>query len=157
MMSPYYHSPHRTAGGPPMEFEFVTDTDSVMQILKLWNVRLLESIPPSQPEFKTTPTISTKHSSKERRSFRTPKATPLVPDNDLKRAGSFSKMHTLGTGQLAGAALPGRRSWGGSNEIYPPPVPLSGGQLSQDSVFNSLTAPPPLPPRPEESDSDDPD
>ena len=157
MMSPYYHSPHRTSGGPPMEFEFVTDADSVMQILKLWNVRLLESIPPSQPEFKTTPTISTKHSSKERRSFRTPKAAPLVPDNDLKRAGSFSKMHTLGTGQLAGAALPGRRSWGGSNEIYPPSVPPSGSQLSQDSVFNSLTAPPPLPPRPEESDSDDPD
>lgn len=144
-----------------MEFEFVTDAGSVMQILKLWNVRLLESIPPSQPEFNTTPTIKSKHSSsKERRSFRTPKAAPLVPDNDLKRAGSFSKMHTLGTGQLqvAGAALPGRRSWGGSNEIYPPPVP-SGSQLSQDSVFNSLTSPPPLPPRPEpeESDSDDPD
>ena len=140
-----------------MEFEFVTDAGSVMQILKLWNIRLLESIPPSQPEFKTTPTITTKHSaSKERRSFRTPKAAPLVPDNDLKRAGSFSKMHTLGTGQLVAGALPGRRSWGGSNEIYPPPVP-SGSQLSQDSVFNSLTAPPPLPPRPEESDSDDPD
>ncbi len=142
-----------------MEFEFFTDADSVMQILKLWNVRLLESIPPSQPDFKTTPTITTKHSSsKERRSFRTPKAAPLVPDNDLKRAGSFSKMHTLGTGQLVagGATLPGRRSWGGSNEIYPSPVP-SGSQLSQDSVFSSLTAPPPLPPRPEESDSDDPD
>ena len=149
---------HRASGGPPMEFEFVTDAGSVMQILKLWNIRLLESIPPSQPEFNTTPTITSKHnSSKERRSFRTPKAAPLVPDNDLKRAGSFSKMHTLGTGQLVGGtALPGRRSWGGSNEIYPPPV-TSGSQLSQESVFNSLTSPPPLPPRPEESDSDDPD
>ena len=141
-----------------MEFEFITDASSVMQILKLWNIRLLESIPPSQPQFNTTPTLTSKHSSsKERRSFRTPKSSPVVQDNDLKRAGSFSKMHTLGIGQLVGgAALPGRRSWGGSNEIYPSPVP-SGSQLSQDSVFNSLTFPPPLPPRPEESDSDDPD
>ena len=139
-----------------MEFEFVTDANSAMQILKLWNIRLLESIPPSQ-HFSDTPTLTTKHnSSKERCSFRTPKAAPIVQDNDLKRAGSFSKMHTLGTGLVGMAALPGRRSWGGSNEIYPSPVP-SGGQLSQDSVFNSLTSPPPLPPRPEESDSDDPD
>ena len=154
-MSSYFH---RASAGPPMEFEFVTDASSVMQILKLWNIRLLESIPPSQPQFNTTPTFTSKHnSSKERRSFRTPKAAPIVQDNDLKRAGSFSKMHTLGTGQLVnGAALPGRRSWGGSNELYPPPVP-SGSQLSQESVFNSLTSPPPLPPRPEESDSDDPD
>ena len=65
-------------------------------------------------------------------------------------------MHTLSTGAAVGGVLPGRRSWGGSNEIYPPPPP-SGGQLSQESVFNSLTSPPPLPPRPEESDSDEED
>ena len=64
-------------------------------------------------------------------------------------------MHTLGTG-IVGGVLPGRRSWGGSNEIYPPPIP-SGSQLSQDSMFSSLTSPPPLPPRPEESDSDEED
>lgn len=129
-----------------------------MQILKLWNIRLLESIPPTQQNFRdaTSFTSSKNHSSKERRSFRTPKAAPIVKD-DLKRAGSFSKMHTLGTGMIgAAAALPGRRSWGGSNEIYPPPIP-SGSQLSQESMFNSLTSPPPLPPRPEESDSDEED
>ena len=140
-----------------MEFEFVTDANSAMEILKLWNVRLLESIPRTQQCFREPAAFaSSKHqSSKERRSFRTPKATPIVNENDLRRAGSFSKMHTLGTG-LASAALNGRRSWGGSNEIYPPPIP-SGNQLSQDSVFNSLTSAPPLPPRPEESDSDEED
>ena len=148
---------NRAAGGPPTEFEFVTDANSAMQILKLWNIRLLESIPRTQQRFSEPAafTTSKNHSSKERRSFRTPKAAPAINDNDLRRTGSFSKMHTLGTG-LVGAALPGRRSWGGSNEIYPPPIP-SGSQLSQDSMFNSLTSPPPLPPRPEESDSDEDD
>ena len=129
-----------------------------MQILKLWNIRLLESIAHTQQHFSDAkPLTSSKHqSSKERRSFRTPKATHV--DSEIKRAGSFSKMHTLGTGINVGA-LPGRRSWGGSNEIYPPSIPSAGSQLSQDSMFNSLTSPPPLPPRPEESesDSDDPD
>ena len=140
--------------------------ESVMERDKLvsW---LLESIPPScsQPECKATPTISTKHSlSLERQSFWRPYRqrfqfffTSLVSDNDnLKQAGSFSKIHTFGSGQQvprAGAALSGQRSWGSSNS---PPVSPSVSQLLHDSVFNSLTLLPPLPPRPEESDSDDP-
>ncbi|XP_064395222.1 serine/arginine repetitive matrix protein 1-like isoform X2 [Halichondria panicea] len=152
-----------SGSGPPMEFEFITDKEKAVQILKVWNVRLLESIPGDPQklnEISLTSSVTagggkTKRSSRKTKSFksRERRIEPQQPDDVVKRTSSFARFSTYGTGLGSTALsqpLPGQRtSW----TDFPD---------SQDSYFGrfgpGVSSPPPLPARPvESSDEDDPD
>ena len=137
-----------------------------VQILKVWNIRLLESIPgdPQQlNEISSSLTTAvtagggkaSRHARKSK-SFKEKDKRLSDSDETLKRAGSFSRFNSYGTGAtIGGMALsqgsqPITRSFRDVHARSWTDLPDS-----QESYFS----PPPLPPRPVESssDEDDPD
>ena len=164
--------------GSSMDFEFVTDKESAVQILKMWNIRLLESIPcnPQQlNEISSSLTAASggKKSKRSSRSFRDKHMHMIDPTENsdpIQRAGSFSRIASYGTnvtlggvglsqGSVVSHPLPRNhrdsrgRSWteAGDQDTFFTPIRFSSGRMS--------TSPPPLPSRPVESssDEDDPD
>ncbi len=157
-----------SGSGPHLEFEFVATTkEQAVQILKLWNVRLLESIP-GQPHSINDISLSsavmhtggkTKRKSK---SFKDKDRRIENQEDLLQRTSSFSRFNSYGTGLSVGSSTLSQGS-----------QPIAAGQRiswnefsleSQDSSYSSrfgpgASSPPPLPPRPVESssDEDDPD
>lgn len=165
-----------------MDFEFVTDKESAVQILKMWNIRLLESIPCNPQQLNEISSSLTgasggkksKRSSQKSRSFRD-KNMHMIDSTDnnepIKRAGSFSRIASYGTNvTLGGVGL-------SQGSVVSQPLPPRNHRTSrgtswteivdQESFFTPIrfgsgrmsTSPPPLPSRPIESssDEDDPD
>ena len=160
----------------------MTSNDSAMQILKLWNIRLLESIPCNAQQLNEISNfLNTGSEEPKKKGSRRSKTYRSSESGSVQRASSFSKSQTLSTGVLAGGAtlsqgsnfgppLPAlpvsrnqqARSWGGPSDHH-----STAGILSQESFFSAgrlglgsarmSTSPPPLPPRPEESSSDEED
>ncbi len=151
-----------TGSGPQMEFEFVTDSMSARQIMKLWSIAVMEAASPGRrnelSNFIIAKTKTKTPADRKSKSFRMGKTRDA--SDHLKRTGSLPRSRTL-------EAKKGRHN--------PPPPKLSGGRghftntwsssqtdsgiLSQDSVFSFQpgpnVSPPPLPARPESSDEDD--
>ncbi len=147
-----------------------------MDILKMWNMRLLESISyPSSQELiiegslslqnNSTLTKEKKGKASKSKSFRSTKNASIKKESDpLRRADSLNKLHSYRTdinGSGGGGASQGgirigglpplpreanTKSWGGPEDLSD----LGGGNLrnlSQDSFFGLVVDPPPLPPR----------
>lgn len=160
-----------------MEFEFTTDHNTAIQVLKQWNIKLLESIPstcsdklneissflnqPSSPSSSKIDRLKSRE--KQSWSFRRPKRPSVKDERLMRRTGSFSVDTTLsvrGTSTSMPHSI--RESLTQSFESSNP-----SGVLSQESFFTTHVGPngtmstfgPPLPPRPAEisSDEDDPD
>jgi len=168
---PSFPPPRISSSGPQMEFEFNTDHNTAIQVLKLWNICLLESIPSSSSpeklnEISSFLNMSTsskndrlRNSERTSLSFRRSKKPPK--EELVKRADSFSANTTLST-KGTPPTVPHRsresltKSWGYSSDTLP-------GVLSQDSFFNPRVrpnglmsiSPPPLPRRPDENSSDE--
>lgn len=161
-----------------MEFEFTTDHNTAIQVLKQWNIKLLESIPSTcsdklneissflnQPSSPSSSLKIDRLKSREKQSwsFRRPKRPSVKDERLMRRTGSFSVDSTLsvrGVSPSVPHAI--RESLTQSLESNNP-----SGVLSQESFFTTHVGPngtmsmfaPPLPPRPAESssDEDDPD
>lgn len=161
-----------------MEFEFATDHNTAIQVLKQWNIKLLESIPSTcsdklneissflnQPSSPSSSSKIDRLKSREKQSwsFRRPKRPSVKDERLMRRTGSFSVDTTLsvrGTSTSVPHSI--RDSLTHSIESNYP-----SGVLSQESFFTTHVGPngtmstygPPLPPRPAEtsSDEDDPD
>ncbi len=97
-----------------MEFEFTTTKDSAMQILKTWNIRLLESFAFNPQQLNeiasvinpSAPTPKKEIKSKTSKSFRKSKPNNKYHQDNtqIKRSGSFSKTQTFRT-DLPGAGV----------------------------------------------------
>ena len=161
----------------------MTERRTAMQVLKLWNTRLLETIQHSSAPATSSkllavdePKPKKSSGSKKSKSFRSSKKHSVKESDNIRRTGSFSENLQLSTGLSQGSAVnhqvvapmirtagPARdthRNWSQADAA----AAAGGGILSQDSFFAPLThggagVPPPLPPRPAESssDEDDPD
>lgn len=159
--------PHRSGTEDVVDFEFTTSAENSMQILKTWNIRLMESItfnPQQLNEISSVLNTNTlpsnsKHSKGRgivSRSFRASKHNSVKEDTqDLRRADSFSKLQSYRT-DISGGVVPGGLSQGNVRVGGLPPLPREAntrswggddhlgpngmlGALSQDSVFAHST------------------
>ena len=133
-MFPSFPPPRISSSGPQMEFEFNTDHNTAIQVLKLWNICLLESIPSSSSpeklnEISSFLNMSTsskndrlRNSERTSLSFRRSKKPPK--EELVKRADSFSANTTLST-KGTPPTVPHRsresltKSWGYSSDTLP--------------------------------------
>ena len=154
-----------------MDFEFTSTGDISVQILNMWNVRLLESIPRQCSNLVPNAEKKLKGRSMTSRSFRSLKHTSKREPEAMRRADSFSKLMTHrtkgGLSPIRNSAMVTRTSQGTLRIGGLPPLPnevdarttwgnhdsqfgTGKGSQSQELCAAGRAgggSPPPLPPR----------